>query len=59
MPDEPSSPRLTSSVPAPRDVRISRARHIAFVAWIGVSSAMIGIGFFVRTHWHWEPEPGS
>ena len=32
-------------MPTPSDVRISRARRIAFVAWIGVSTATIGIGF--------------
>jgi hypothetical protein len=33
----------------PSDVRVSRARHIAFVSWVGVSTATIGIGFFGLT----------
>jgi hypothetical protein len=36
-------------MPTPSRVRISRARRIAFVAWIGVSTATIGIGFFGLT----------
>jgi hypothetical protein len=33
----------------PTEVRISRARRIAFVAWVGVSTVTIGIGFFGLT----------
>jgi hypothetical protein len=36
-------------MPTPSDVRISRPRRLAFVAWISVSTATIGIGFFGLT----------
>jgi hypothetical protein len=36
-------------MPTPTEVQISRARRIAFVVWVGVSTTMIGIGFFGLT----------
>jgi hypothetical protein len=36
-------------MPAPTEVQISRARRVAFVTWVGLATAMIGIGFFGLT----------